>query len=348
MTVTNADGIPTVRLDPSEMPVGDRFDAWHEATRPMFDTRPLGDPGLASVACTAYHVDDLVLCDVSFSAQVFRRDRPHLASGDNDDLTIQLYTKGAIRGDVHGERLLMAPDRVAFHDFSLPYTGHCEDSANLGIVIPRHLVKAHDHIRARHPMFGWSLNSAKGQMLALAIHALFQQVAAARAEDAPALSAGFVGLVNGLLASEPDAEESARVLDATARAMKAYLRANLNRPGIGADDLCRHFRCSRATVYRLFVSEGGVRNFTVEQRLRKCFVALTEGGPGKAPKVRAIAEAWGFDDAAHFSRRFSRTFGIAPSEVRALHRMAATDSAPESGGAHWQDAARLRRWLEHC
>lgn len=85
-------------------------------------------------------------------------------------------------------------------------------------------------------------------MLALAIHALFQQAAEARAEEATVLAAGFVGLVNGLLASQPSPEDSEAVATATARAMKIWLRANLQRPGIGADDLCRHFRCSRATV----------------------------------------------------------------------------------------------------
>ena len=77
MAIETEGGIPMVRLDPSAMPSSDRFDAWHEATTPLFDTRPLGDPQSASVACTAFHIDDLVLCRVHFAAQVFRRSRPH-------------------------------------------------------------------------------------------------------------------------------------------------------------------------------------------------------------------------------------------------------------------------------
>lgn len=64
--------------------------------------------------------------------------------------------------------------------------------------------------------------------------------------------------------------------------------------------------------------------------------------------MRAVAEAWGFDDPAHFSRRFARTYGVAPSEVAALRAAAGDDRAPARAGAHWRDADRLRRWLKHA
>ena len=345
MTIETEGGIPMVRLDPSAMPPGDRFDAWHEATAPMFDTRPLVDPRSASVACTACHVDELVLCRVHFAAQVFRRGRPHLASGESDGLLIQLYTKGSLRGDVNGDPLLMAPDRITFHDFSLPYTGHAENSASLGIVIPRHRVTAHDRIRARRPMFGWSLTSAKGHLLSSALRLGLPR---AKAEDARPLAAGFVGLVNGLLATDPGPGEAEAVARATARAMKEYLRANLHRPEVGVDDLCRRFCCSRATVYRLFQDVGGVNRFLIDQRLKRCLIALTDAGPARALRVRDVAEAWGFDDPAHFSRRFTRAFGMAPSEAKALKRDPAAKHDTSRTGPHWREAARLREWFEQC
>ena len=347
MTNKTKGGIPMVRLDPSAMPPGDPFDAWHEATAPLFDTRPLVDARSASVACTARHVDDLVLCRVHFAAQVFRRGRRHLASGESDGLLIQLYTKGSLRGDVNGDPLLMAPDRITFHDFSLPYTAHAENSASLGIVIPRHRVTAHDRIRARRPMFGWSLASAKGHLLSSALRALWLGLPRAKAEDARPLAAGFVGLVNGLLATEPSPGEAEAVARATARAMKEYLRANLHRPEIGADDLCRRYRCSRATVYRLFRDVGGVNRFLIDERLKRCLVALTDAGAAQA-RVRDVAEAWGFDDPAHFSRRFTRAFRMAPSEAKALRRDPAASDDTSRTGPHWREAARLRQWLEQC
>jgi len=339
-------GIPTVRLDPSAIPPGESFGAWREATAPMFDTRPLVDARSASVACTARHVDDLVLCRVHFAAQVFRRGRRHLASGESDGVLIQLYTKGSLCGDVDGDPLLMAPDRITFHDFSLPYTGYAENSASLGIVIPRHRVTAHDRIRARRPMFGWPLTSAKGQLLASALRALWLGLPRAKAEDARPLAAGFVGLVNGLLATEPSPDEAKAVAQATARAMKEYLRANLHRLDIGPDDLCRRFRCSRTTVYRLFQPVGGVRRFLIDERLKRCLIALTEAAPAQGLRVRDVAAAWGFDDPSHFSRRFTRAFGLAPSEAQALNRDPAASDDASRTGPHWREAVRLRQWFE--
>jgi AraC-like DNA-binding protein len=240
----------------------------------------------------------------------------------------------------------MAPDRITFHDFSLPYTGHAENSASLGIVIPRHRVTAHDRIRARRPMFGWSLTSAKGHLLSSALRALWLGLPRAKAADARPLAAGFVDLVNGLLATDPGPDEAEAVARATARAMKEYLRANLHRPEVGVDDLCRRFRCSRATVYRLFRPVGGVNRFLVDQRLKRCLVALTDAGPAQALRVRDVAEAWGFDDPAHFSRRFTCAFGMAPSEAKALRRHPAAGQVTSRTGSHWQEAARLRQWFE--
>jgi AraC-like DNA-binding protein len=35
--------------------------------------------------------------------------------------------------------------------------------------------------------------------------------------------------------------------------------------------------------------------------------------------ITDIAFSWAFNDAAHFSRSFSKTYGVAPSELRIMH-----------------------------
>ena len=68
------------------------------------------------------------------------------------------------------------------------------------------------------------------------------------------------------------------------------------------------------TLQQLFSDAGTtVSSWIRERRLKACYRALSSADLSET--VTEVAFRWGFNDAAHFSRRFKEAFGVTPSSV---------------------------------
>jgi AraC-like DNA-binding protein len=341
------DALPVSRLDAAQVPLAHRFDAWHEACAPLFDSTCLGDPRRFDAGAIGYLVDQLVFTRVHFERMHFSRGAAHLSNGESDCITVQYYRRGSITGRLDdGTPLHMAPDRISVHDFAHAYAGVGETTENFGVIIPRHLLTGHDHIYRHSPMFSWSLDSPQGRLLTSALAAIWRELPLATQSESTAIASGFVGLVNGLLAAEPASDDRGAVEAAALRAMQDYLRANVRRPDLDVADLCREFHCSRATLYRLFQPYGGVKAYHRGLRLEGAFreLALTRGSA--RGRVCAIAERWGFSNLSHFHRSFKGRFELSPSDVLPPPLEPGGPLKPDNKPTYRDDVARLRGWLE--
>lgn len=348
MTSDRADRpIPIARLDPEEISPQDQFEAWHQSTAPLFDTAMVSPRASFGAEATCYLCDSLLFTRVRFDRMHFIRGSRNLAHGESDSITLHYYRSGSLRGQLaDGTPLFMAPDRISIHDFAHPYIGIGETSEQYGVVIPRHQIALHERIYRQRPVISWAVDSPQGRLLTSALAAVWRELPTATQAQAGALASGFVGLINGLLAAEPDPADGAQVQLARLGSMKDFLRANLHRTSLGVEDLCRAFHCSRATVYRLFGNLGGANTYLRDLRLGHCFqeLALTIEHP--PARVRHAAERWGFQNASHFSRLFGQRFGSSPSELLSASTVTGsmTSNNPEAG--YRPEVERLRGWLE--
>lgn len=71
---------------------------------------------------------------------------------------------------------------------------------------------------------------------------------------------------------------------------------------------------SRATLYRAFDGEGGVKRYIQERRLHHARNALRQRRD-KSESITTVAERYGFISPSHFSRLFRARYGYSPSEV---------------------------------
>jgi AraC-like DNA-binding protein len=125
-------------------------------------------------------------------------------------------------------------------------------------------------------------------------------------------------------------------------AIKRHLDAHLTAEQIDVGALCRRFRLSRATLYRLFEPDGGLWRYVQDQRLNRAFARLATPG---APLERMIdlAIEFGFSSDTTFVRAFRHRHGLTPGEVRELAGSRTRPSAPHSqwtSGAWLQDLAQ--------
>lgn len=113
--------------------------------------------------------------------------------------------------------------------------------------------------------------------------------------------------------------------------LKRLVERHLDSPELSAGFICERSGWSRATVYRLFETEGGLARYIRQRRLLGAFRELMLG---RQPRRRILDLAMDcqFASEATFSRAFHRMFGIPPSEVRELARpcRATCGSSPPS------------------
>jgi AraC-like DNA-binding protein len=98
-----------------------------------------------------------------------------------------------------------------------------------------------------------------------------------------------------------------------------FMRRHLADPALKPDIIAAELKMSRRNLARLFASKGT----TIERAIWNERLAAARRDMLDPrlfdQSITAIAFSWAFADAAHFSRSFSRTYGLPPSVYRALH-----------------------------
>ena len=339
--------IPVIHLSTEEIPPEHQLEVWQQIASPLFDVIPMKNMRSFSCSVTSYLVEQLTFNHTTFDRTQFTRTSRHLSNHGSDCITLQYYCSGQMQGNLEsGVQLQMASDRLSIHDFAHPYTGIGETNNQFSVVIPRHLIAAHEQIYKHCPVFSWSVNLAVGRVLTHAWLTIWENLPNLSQTDAPAIAQGFIGLLNGVLSTKLDMATRAQVELSTIDAMKGYLQANLHRISVGVESLCEVFHCSRATVYRLFKAEGGVQTYVREQRLNRCYQDLQKSPPSSRKTISEIASKWGFSDAAAFSRLFRKRYGMSPSDVNVSSRATITPMV-DTQASYWSRSDRLKQWLEN-
>jgi len=164
----------------------------------------------------------------------------------------------------------------------------------------------------------------------------------AKSEDTAAIVESTLGLLDALtLHDDVDANS---VSDAAFRSACRHIERHLGDPGLAVDGICKHLRCSRATLYRLFQPHGGVHQHIQNRRLAACFKAI------RSPRYRHrrvydIALDFGFSSPSHFSNLFRSHFGMTPSEAREMEVRSPKPPVTSPNGAA-SDAERMWIWAK--
>ena len=114
---------------------------------------------------------------------------------------------------------------------------------------------------------------------------------------------------NVLAANFRTAQKSRYAL--TRERARAYVLENLAETDLNVNSIANHANVSRATLYRAFEEEGGVRELINELRLDAARQMLQTRPPSRGLMVH-IAYSCGFRSPAQFNRAFKERFGLTP------------------------------------
>lgn len=307
--------IPSAALLPGMVPDEVLPDLWRQSIAPFFDSRPrdrarAGQPPVIR----QYHLGQALFVDTAFVAQQFRRDPGWMARHDDaDHLLLQLFVRGTNRGTNGNRDFVEQSGNVYAVNLSREVTAESTDAETLSLVLPRALLQAElpQLVDASGALF--EDNSASAQIFANHLLSLRQHLGNAQASEAQAIVHGTLGLLDALTRNRDIGASPAQ--GATLTTICHHIDRHLHDPALDVASLCSQFRCSRATLYRLFQPLGGVREHIQRRRLMACFRAIT--APSQAQRrIFDIALDFGFASPSHFSSLFRAHFGMTPSEAR--------------------------------
>lgn len=98
------------------------------------------------------------------------------------------------------------------------------------------------------------------------------------------------------------------------RQIQRFIGANLDNPQLGSSMILAHHGVSRASLYRMFESMGGVRNYITDLRTSKALLEVLQSGGGYGA-IRSAQDRWRFSSQPNFNRTVHRLFGNSPKRL---------------------------------
>jgi AraC-like DNA-binding protein len=207
---------------------------------------------------------------------------------------------------------------MALIDLSCPEAHLSTDSHTMLLAIPRtRAERAGIDVRAMH---GVIVAPRANQMVRRHLIELCRIAPHLAPAQASALENATMDLLSVMLAMAGiGGTPSSRAVETVKKqAVLEMIAHDLGASDLGVAKLMEATGISRTALYRLFELEGGVQAYIRQQRLMRVRRELNDAPPGE--RIADIANRWGFDDAAHFSRLFRRQFGTTPSKYRNTER----------------------------
>jgi AraC-like DNA-binding protein len=319
MPALNIDrGVSISHFDLEQLAEEERFSVWKDSISVVFDVTldPAIDPRQFSCKLTTYHLGTQLLMETLNPKQVFRRTSRLIAKDGLDHFVIQLIRRGRNLGHFRGESIDARPGDIMLLDFGQPSELQIDDQESLTLFVPRPVLE--QHLNSPERFHGRILRRQSPLALLLAEHLKTLRDAATLAaspQDISAMTNGVVSLAAHYFGQIAPQEESEELETALWPAIRRYVCQHCTDPDLNPDKLAAHFHVSRARLYRMFKTHGGVAHFIQQQKLSWALRQLLD--PATCHRqISEIAHQAGFVNQSHFSRQFREAFGVSPIEVR--------------------------------
>jgi AraC-like DNA-binding protein len=318
--MSEGDKLPFSLFSTAQVRPREQFEAWHDSISVIFETSPLPERQPEhgfDASVRAHHLGGLLVTQVDFDGQRFRRDKRRLTLDGLDHYLVQLYATGGLTGTAEERERVLNDGDVQILDLSRTNATETKASTTIALVVPRDTLR--EALPTGGELHGLVLrgNGGTGGLLADYMRSLVVRADAITIADAPTIAQATTDMIAACFQSTAASVARARsVLETTLLVrIQRHIATALGSPRLGPEALCAVFRISRTQLYRLFEPIGGVAAYIQEQRLARAHADF--GNPAKAHlRVYEIAYQWGFTSEAHFSRVFRRTFGITPGDAR--------------------------------
>lgn len=345
--------VPSFSIAGDEVGTSAALRAFGGAVQDVFGVE-LAEPAEAgrSIDVAAWHLGTIMLGVFSGPPLNFDRTPALVARSGLDHILVQLYTEGGFSGMAGTRPVTVTPGDLCVFDLTDTLSTRSTTFSNHSLLIPREALHlALDDLSPLHGMVVSSSTPLAG-ILAEYIVSLASRVPELDAREALLAALATAALTSTVLAGEAHRDAGQRSsgdLRSPLRQVCAYIDEQIRDPELDSERIARALGISRASLYRLFASAGGVSRYIRRRRLSGAALELSD--PMRRIRIGEVAIRWGFVNDASFARAFRQAFGIAPRAARdrnlAFLAPAQDDDASattsEQGFAYWMRTLHANR-----
>ncbi|MEL7033725.1 MAG: AraC family transcriptional regulator [Pseudomonadota bacterium] len=235
-----------------------------------------------------------------------------LALTPNGALAIQRVSSGSIAMDYESRSFVQRSDTISIIDLAQPFKASYQNAVGEMLFVPRELLGYSQSDRIDPVLI--QMDSVQGKMLATELDRFFAPPDPSEGEgifDPDTL----LHLANSMLSSyRHPSSDRVEWWRARNTLIRTYIEENLGDLSLLPAQICDKFNLSRATLYRMFEVDGGVRRFIQDRRLYAAVWDLAEGGIHRG-RLTEVAEKWGFSSNANFNRAVKTVFSMPPGAL---------------------------------
>lgn len=278
-----------------------------------FDFSPLAHSDLESFYhAQQWYTEDCIFSQTRSHGFAMSRRQSHIHNMGHLVLFSRLLN-GRSRGICGADIIDRSPGVIYVSDQAVPFDALVDAHTIQSLYIPKSVLgfdpDAKPNNLAIHP------TSSIGKL----VHAGFDDAFATLSKDA-----GFVptAMLNRLLAclkvvlgANPQRDDiRVHAREALSRQIKRHIENNLSDPDLSTDSILSQFGISRAGLYRMFETNGGVRRYIMRRRTVRALIDLSQS-PFRRGNIARASERWGFINHPTFNRVVQRIYHASPGRL---------------------------------
>lgn len=296
----------------------DRLAFWRERIGTLFGHSCLGASKVNEFQGSIEHgeLGLLRLCRLRAGQHSVERTRAHAMQDHGSYLKVVFQVKGRCHFEQHGRRLLLSPGEWSVYDTRSPYTMLVPEQAEqLVLLVPHDELRGvpiHASLMAR----GFSTRSGLGRVMYKLLTTMLSEFPKLGQQSESSLIALVNQLLNFSILEALQDDRSLSDAEALELRARSYIVQNIRDPELNVEQIANALHCSKRYLHMVFAKKGQtISELIWKLRLEGCRKDLQN--PVLAnPSITDIAFSWGFNNSAHFSRRFRDEFGMSPRGSR--------------------------------
>jgi AraC-like DNA-binding protein len=286
------------------------IELWMDACASIFGLAPIErEDAEKDYSVAAWHVHPVTIVNSKYKGMVARHSPWHVEESGGQ-IHVHRYRYGRASVETTGLPVSCETDAITLLDYSRPFTSlHTENDCE-SFFVPHEAINYRPSDALHAPVYG--ANSTLGRLLGREMDHLLNSLKAGATTILQDDIQRFLGCVE--VAMSPNrASTSARMRarNSLKIAVQQFIEERLDKPELNVTLILENFGVSRASLYRMFELEDGVRNYISSRRLYRAVTELADA-PLVRGKVHEVAQRWGFSTDSNFNRMVKREFGVTP------------------------------------
>lgn len=294
-----------------------RYQYWHDVvTRrcAVASHKALEPEQTFHASFKASTIDNIQLCEMSASPHSWQREKHHIKNHNSGEFLLAAINSGKAIFQQEGKEVVAQQGDLVLYDTAKPFQVHLEPESVFLLRIPRDKI-----INTAHAVEQCTIEAIaqKSPVSGLLINTINELSKINHSELSPLTQSQLVDSILGLLGATLDVHCSSKsdfLRDDLFINAKNFLSKYAHEPQLSLHEVAMALGISPRHLTRVFAKYGiSPMKWLWDHRLDKAKRLLKEN---PTLSITEIALNTGFNDSSHFSRAFSKRFGMAPSKLR--------------------------------